>query len=360
MRIIELKAENFRNIENEKIEFSPEVNLIWGNNAEGKTNIVEAIYYFANSKSFRASNDRELIRFGESEAKLTAVFEDKGRLCTYEVVLQKGGKRAFYYNKIKITKMSEFFGNFRAVLFVPEHLKIVKNGPGERRALLDSSICQLRRSYISELFRYTKLASEKNAVLRDYKGTEAENTMLDVYDENIIKSSAVISNIRREYATELFKRAEKHLFDMSGDRLSFEYKMSGLTSDSDSKEFYQRLIPTTRKRDIIYHSMTAGAGRDDIEISVNGINLRQFGSQGQQRSTVVALKLAEGELAEEKTGSSPIYLFDDILSELDERRREYILSKLKNKQVIVTSCLGDESEIYGGKRVYVEKGKYDP
>lgn len=359
MKIIELKAENFRNIENERIEFSPEVNLIWGNNAEGKTNIIEAIYYFANSKSFRAANDRELIRFGENEARLTALFEDKGKTCRYDVVIPKSGKRTFFYNKIQITKMSEFFGNLRAVLFVPEHLKIVKNGPGERRALLDSSICQLKRTYISELFRYTKLASEKNAVLRDYKGTEAENTLLDVYDENIIKSSALISSVRREYAKELFQKAEKHLFDMSGDRLTFEYKMSGLTSDGDSEEFYRRVIPTTRKRDIIYHSMTAGAGRDDIEISVNGINLRQFGSQGQQRSTVIALKLAEGEIAEEKTGSSPIYLFDDILSELDEKRREYILSKLKDKQVIVTSCLGDESDIYGGKRVYVEKGKYN-
>lgn len=359
MKIIELKAENFRNIENEKIEFSPEVNLIWGDNAQGKTNIIEAIYYFANSKSFRAANDRELIRFGCDEARLTAIFEDGGRTCRYDVVMPKGAKRTFYYNKIKITKMSEFFGNFRAVLFVPEHLKIVKNGPGERRALLDSSICQLKRSYISDLFRYTKLASEKNAILRDYKGSEAENTMLDVYDENLIKSSAKISETRREYARELFEKAEKHLFDMAGDRLSFEYKPSGLTCEGDCEEFYKRVIPSTRKRDIIYHSMTAGAGRDDIEISVNGINLRQFGSQGQQRSAVVAMKLAEGEIAEEKTGEAPIYLFDDILSELDEKRREYILSRLKDKQVIVTSCLGDESQIYGGKRVFVNQGKYN-
>ncbi|MBR6633742.1 MAG: DNA replication/repair protein RecF [Clostridia bacterium] len=358
MRIIELTAENFRNIEKEKIEFSPDTTLIWGNNAEGKTNVVEAIYYFANSKSFRTSNDRDLIRFDQDEAKLSAIFEDGGRICNFDVVIQKSGKRTFFYNKVKITKMSEFFGNFRAVLFVPEHLRIVKNGPKERRALIDSSLCQLKKTYISDLYRYSKLSGEKNAILRDYKGTEAENTMLDIYDENIIKSSAKISEIRREYAKELFSRAEKHLFDMSGDRLSYEYKMSGLTSDKNPEEFYASLIPNARKRDIVYHSMTAGAGRDDIEISVNGTSLRQYGSQGQQRSVVVAMKLAEGEIAEEKTKSSPIYLFDDILSELDEKRREYILSKLKNKQVIVTSCLGDEEGIYGGKRVFVNGGKY--
>ncbi len=358
MRIIEIRAENFRNIENQKIEFSPETNLIYGNNAEGKTNIIEAIYYFANSKSFRAANDRDLIRFGADEAKITAVFEDGGRACRYDVIISKSKKRAFYYNKIQISKMSDFFGNFRAVLFVPEYLKIVKNGPGERRAMLDSALCQLKRSYISDIYRYSKLSSEKNAVLRDYKGTESENLMLDVYDENIITSSAKISTVRKEYAEELFERAKKHLYEMSGDELTFEYKMSGLTSDSDPLEFYSRLIPRSRKRDIIYKSMTAGAGRDDIEIFVNGANIRQFGSQGQQRSAVIALKLAEGEIAEEKTKSSPIYLFDDILSELDIKRREYILSRLEGKQVIITSCLGDEEGIYDGKKVYVEKGTY--
>lgn len=358
MRITELFVENFRNIENEKITFSPETNLIWGKNAEGKTNIVEAIYYFANSKSFRTSRDSDLIRLGENKSKLTAIFTDCGRDFRYEIELNKNEKRSFYYNGIKISKMSEFFGNFRAVLFVPEHLRIVKNGPSERRSLIDGAICQLKKAYISDLFKYTKILSEKNALFKDYKDTIENKTLLDVYDMSLVEYGAKITKIRREYTEKLFLKAKKHLYDMSGDELSFEFHPSGFVSNEKEEDFYERLLSESRKRDILYKTATSGCQRDDFEIKINSLSLRQYGSQGQQRSVVIALKLAEGEIAEEEKGSSPIYLFDDILSELDVNRREYILKKLNNKQVIITSCLGSEEKIYSGKTIYVENGKY--
>ncbi len=358
MKLIELKVENFRNIENETLYFSPEINLIWGNNAEGKTNIIEAIYYFANSKSFRTVNNRDLIKFGAEEAKLTAIFENDSRKCKYQAEIDKLKKRSFYYNEIKITKMSDFFGNLRAVLFVPEHLKIIKNGPSERRSMLDSALCQLKKVYISELFRYTKLADNKNALLRNYKNSDSENTMLDIYDNDLIKSSIKISQYRKNYAEKLFERAAYHLKEMSGDKMTFSYKVSGASIQESIEDFYEKAIPQSRKRDILYKTLTIGAGRDDIQINVNDKDLKQFGSQGQQRSAVIALKLAEGEIMQEMSKTAPIYLFDDILSELDFTRREYILSRLKGKQVIITSCQGDESGIYSGNRIYVEKGKY--
>ncbi len=358
MKIISLSVENFRNIQKETLNFSKGTNLIWGKNAEGKTNIVEAIYYFANSKSFRTPRDSELIKFSENEAKLTAVFEDEGRKCKYDVVISKNGKRAFYYNGMKISKMSDFFGNFRAVLFVPEHLKTVKNGPSERRSLIDGAICQLKRTFISDLFRYSRLSAEKNALLKNYTENEENNALLDVYDEALIPLASKITKIRREYTERLFEKAKKHVFDMSGDELSFEFKPSGFSVNEDESDFYKRIIPETRKKDILYGSMTAGCQRDDFDIRLGSISLRQYGSQGQQRSAVIALKLAEGEIAEEEKRSSPIYLFDDILSELDETRREYILERLTDKQVIITSCLGSEEGIYSGKRIFVEKGKY--
>ncbi|MBE6700944.1 MAG: DNA replication/repair protein RecF [Ruminococcaceae bacterium] len=357
MKIIKLQAENFRNIENETIEFSPDTNLIYGNNAEGKTNIIEAIYYFANSKSFRTNQDHDLIKFGADSGKIVAVFEEMGRICNYEVNFSKNEKRSFYYNGIKISKMSDFFGNFRAVLFVPEHLKIIKNGPSERRALMDSSLCQIKKSYITLLFKHSKTVGEKNALLKDYKGTESQNILLDVYDDSLIKLGGKITEIRKEWAREIFERAKVHLEKMSGDKLSYEFKMSGLSEKKDALEFYSTLIPSMRQRDINYKCATAGAIKDDIEIFVNDIPLRHYGSQGQQRSAVIALKLAEGELIEEKTNSSPIYLFDDILSELDEKRQEYILSKLYGKQVMITSCIKD-TEFLKGEKIYVEKGKY--
>lgn len=358
MRITELRLKNFRNAENETLTFSHDTNLIWGKNAEGKTNVIEAIYYFANSKSFRTPRDSDLIRFGENEAILTALFEEQGKICRYDIKISKNEKRSFYYNNIKISKMSDFFGNFRAVLFVPEHLRIVKNGPGERRSLVDAALCQLKRTYITDLYKYSKVASEKNAILKDYKDTVEINALLDVYDETLIDVGSKITKTRREYTKMLFERAKKHIYDMSGDELEYDFKISGFSTNEGEEEFYRRIIPETRKKDVLYKSMTAGCQRDDFEIKLNGIPLRQYGSQGQQRSVVIALKLAEGEIAEETKKSSPIYLFDDILSELDEKRREYILKRLEDKQVIITSCLGSEENIYSGKRIYVEKGKY--
>ena len=358
MRITELFVENFRNIQKERITFSPSTNLFLGRNAEGKTNIVEAIYYFANSRSFRTSHDSELIKFGENKSKLTAIFVDDGREFKYEIDLNKNEKRSFYYNGIKISKMSEFFGNFRAVLFVPEHLRIVKNGPSERRSLIDGAICQLKKTYISDLFKYTKILGEKNALLKDYKDTLEDKTLLDVYDMSLVEYGAKITKIRREYTEKLFLKAKEHLYNMSGDELSYEFRPSGFSLTDSEEEFYKKLFAESRKRDIIYKSATTGAQRDDFDIKINSLSLRQYGSQGQQRSVVIALKLAEGEIANQIKGSSPIYLFDDILSELDIKRREYILEKLTDKQVIITSCLSDEEKLYSGKTIFVENGKY--
>ena len=359
MKLEKLKIKNFRNIECEELEFSDSTTLIYGNNAEGKTNVVEAIYMFAHSKSFRRARERDLIRFGEDESRLTAVFKEKNRSSVFEIVISRKNGKSFYYNGIKLEKMKEFFGHFLAVLFVPEYLKIIKNGPGERRSFIDSAICQIKPGYISSLFVYHRLCEEKNAVLKNYKGTESEKLLLEVYNDRLSKGAAVISREREEYLKLLEERAKLHFEKMSGgDKIEFEFMPSGLGQKTDDFEmFYKNLFEKSLEADLRFSRMSQGAQLDDVEIKINGNEARVFASQGQQRSAVVALKLAEGELVGEITKRNPVYLFDDILSELDEKRREYILNALSDKQVIITSCQRDEDiDVY----TYLAKsGKYE-
>ncbi len=358
MRLIKISIKNFRNIVDEVLEFSPETTLILGNNAEGKTNVIEAIYAFAHSRSFRRARERELIRFGCEEAVVSSVFEEKGREVKFDIVFSKKNGKSFFYNGIKLDKMRDFFGHFQAVLFVPEYLKIIKNGPGERRSFIDSSLCQIKPQYISTLFVYHRLSEEKNAALKSYKGSETEKLLIDVYNERLAKTAAVISRERREYLEKIKESARRHFSEMSGgDRLDFEFLPSGLSEKcEDLEDFYKKLFEKSFENDVRISRMSTGAQLDDVEILINGVSARSYASQGQQRSAVIALKLAEGEAVESVTRSSPIYLFDDILSELDERRREYILKNLNSKQVVITSCM--EHEKVGVVTYRAEKGKY--
>jgi DNA replication and repair protein RecF len=356
MKLIKLSVENFRNIEKQTLEFSPSTTLIYGNNAEGKTNIVEAVYMFAHSKSFRRAREKDLIRFGEEEAKIEAVFEEKGKECRFEIRISRKSGKTFYYNGIRLEKMREFFGHFLAVLFVPEYLKIIKSGPSERRAFLDSAICQIKPSYISTLFAYHKLCEDKNALLKSFK--EQDRLLLEVYNERLAKTAASISRERLEYLKRLEKSVSNHFEKMSGkDKIELQFMPSGFVKEVDSfEEFYKQLFEKNIESEIKLMRMTVGAQLDDIEILINSVSSRSFASQGQQRSAVIALKLAEGEVVGEITKRHPIYLFDDILSELDEKRREYILSELDGKQVIITSCQKEsETEVY---TYLTENGRY--
>lgn len=359
MKLKKIEIKNFRNIECETLEFSPNTTLIYGNNAEGKTNAVESVYMFAHSKSFRRARERDLIKFGEEEAKLKAIFEEKGRESTFEINISRKNGKSFYYNRIKLEKMKEFFGHFLAVLFVPEYLKIIKNGPSERRSFIDSAICQIKPQYITSLFNYHRLCEEKNAVLKNYSSSESEKLLLEVYNERLVKGAAIISLERKKYLKLLEERVKVHFEKMSGgENIEFEFLPSGLSRvEEDYEEFYKNLFEKNLESDIRFSRMSGGAQFDDVEIRINGVEARSFASQGQQRSAVVALKLAEGELIGEITKRNPVYLFDDILSELDEKRREYILSSLNDKQVIITSCQKDSyTDVY----TYIASGgKYE-
>ena len=349
MKLKTISVENFRNVENQKLEFSPETTLIYGNNAEGKTNIIEAVYMFAHSKSFRRSREKDLIRFGEEEARLTAVFSEKQKDVCFEIKISRKDGKSFYYNGIKLEKMRDFFGHFLAVLFVPEYLKIIKSGPSERRSFLDAALCQIKPGYVSSLFVYHRLCEEKNALLKKYSGSENDKILFEVYNERLAKTAADISSQRLDFLNKISVSAKVHFKNMSGrDTLELQFMPSGLSVIPESfEEYYKDIFKKSQDADLKALRMTTGAQMDDVEIIINSNSARSFASQGQQRSAVVALKLAEGEVVGQITKRSPIYLFDDILSELDEIRREYILKALHNKQVIITSCTKDsEKDVY--------------
>lgn len=360
MKLKSITIENFRNIENETLLFSPETNLIFGDNAQGKTNVIEAIYAFSHARSFRRAKEKELIKFEKDRAVLSAVFEEKQRDVTFEIIFSKKGSKEFYYNGMRLEKMRDFFGHFLSVLFVPEYLKIIKNGPSERRSFIDSALCQIKPLFVSSLFSYHRLCEEKNALIKNFHGTEEEKLLLEVYNEKLVKSASKISAERFSYLSRLEESAKSHFEKMSGgDEISFKYLLSGeiqVDKTADFEEIYKNLFEKSLENDIRLSRMSCGAQLDDVEILINKKSARSFASQGQMRSAVVALKLSEGEVIESTMKTSPVYLFDDILSELDEKRREYILNSLHGKQVIITSCMKEEN--FSQTAFYAEKGTY--
>lgn len=360
MRLKSITIENFRNIEKETLVFSPETNLIFGDNAQGKTNVIEAIYAFSHARSFRRAKEKELIKFDKEKAVISAVFEEREKEAEFEIIFSKKGSKEFYYNGMKLEKMRDFFGHFLSVLFVPEYLKIIKNGPSERRSFIDSALCQIKPLYVSSLFSYHRLCEEKNALIKNFQISEEEKLLLEVYNEKLVKSASKISKERFEYFSLLEESAKKHFEQMSGgEKLSFKYLLSGdihVTKDSNFEEIYKNLFEKSLENDIRLSRMSCGAQLDDVEILINSKSARSFASQGQMRSAVVALKLSEGEVIEKIMKTSPVYLFDDILSELDEKRREYILNRLDKKQVIITSCMREEKFLKTA--FYAEKGTY--
>ena len=328
-----ISLKNYRNVESAEISLCPDVNVLFGENAQGKTNILEAAYYFAYGKSFRMAKDKELIRFGQDSASIKIEFKDKDRKRTHEVRFFDSSRKVCLKENIKVGKMSEFIGIFRAVLFSPEHLSVVKDGPSERRNFEDIAISQLYPAYMSSLSRYQKTLMQRNSLLKEPEGYSF-NDMLYVYSEQLATEAAFISEYREKYTEKLSVSVSDIINDMTVGKENVKIRYD----DRKSKDEYLRLLTENTEKEIRAGTTLYGSHKDDIYIELNGKDSRTFASQGQQRSIALAMKLAEGEISREITGEYPVFLFDDILSELDRKRKEYILSGLSGKQVIITCC----------------------
>ena len=347
---------NFRNISGETLRFSPETNLILGPNAQGKTNALEGMYLCAQGRSHRTVHEKEFIRFGEEFASVELSYRDSLRENRLSIRYQ-GGKKACLKNGVPLKKMSEFIGNFRAVLFTPEHLSIVKEGPSLRRNFMDSALSQLSPGYVASLQTYHRALLQRNKLLSALQKSDMEGgkDMVEVWSMQLAKEAAYLSREREKYIAELNELVADIFRDMTSGRET----PSVIYGGTKSQEEFEKLLTANVDREIRMGTTLFGIHKDDLTLTINGKEARSFGSQGQQRSLALAMKLSEGELSKKETGEYPVFLLDDILSELDSTRRGYILSGIRGRQVIMTACEDMRGELTSVTNVIrCEEGKY--
>lgn len=349
---------NFRNIECETLIFDKGINLILGDNAQGKTNALEGIFLCAQGRSHRSSKERDFIKFGSDFASVKVDYADSRRDdCSLYIRYLSSGRKCCMKNSVPIGRMSEFIGNFRAILFTPEHLGIVKDGPSERRKFTDCALSQLYTSYVCDLQSYNKILMQRNKLLSESYGSDmrAFSETVGIWSEQLAAYAERISSARQSYLERLSVIAADIFSDMTSgkEKLSIEYE------GARTKEEYLSLLTENLDKEIRYKTTLYGVHKDDIGIYVDSNRARSFGSQGQQRSASLAMKIAEGEISKMITGEYPVFLFDDIFSELDRHRREYIVKGMNDRQVIITACEDKEQQLFrSSHRIFCKNGRF--
>ncbi len=363
MVIKKFSASNFRNIEKCDIEFENGVNLLYGDNAQGKTNAVEGIYIFARGKSFRTNEEKELVKFGEAGFNISIEYEDKDGLNRLEYALY-GRERRRKKNGYKLEKVKDMVGSFKAVLFYPDDLGLVKDGPEARRAFLNVAIGQCYDIYISHYANYKKALENRNCLLKlASKGMYVDDEELYAWSSYMAEYAAHIHIMRCEYIRKLEVYSKKLMEEISDGKeelkLSYKSEIDGENKDFEQiKEAYKKILTSETDREKFLGVSLYGPHRDDLSIEINGKSARSYASQGQQRSIVLSLKLGEGEVNRDICGEYPVFLFDDVLSELDEKRKKYVLSDIGNRQIIITSCEKDTEGLNAKWKINVVAGEY--
>lgn len=338
MLIKYLQLLNYRNYSEIYLELNKNVNVFIGDNAQGKTNILESIYFCSIGKSQRTNKDKELIKW-DCDTAFIKVFVCKDSLDKkIEVKIFKEGKKGININSIKVRKISELMGVFQVVMFSPEDLKIVKESPSYRRKFLNIELCKLDKKYYYSLVQYSKVLNERNIILRNWRNERSD--LLDIYDSQLSKYGAVIIKTRERYIHKLNTFGKQIHKDISNDTENIEFEYITCVDDYENIEKQLlELYGLSRKVDIDKRITSKGPQRDDFSILINSVDTRIYGSQGQQRTAVLTIKFASLHLIKELTGEYPVLLLDDVLSELDINRQKYILNSIKDMQTIIT-CTG--------------------
>ena len=336
MVIRSLKLKNYRNYDLLDITFDPKTNILYGDNAQGKTNILEALYLTGTTKSHRGTKDRDMIQFGHDESHLETVVEKKGACFQIDMHLKKNSPKGIAIDKIPIRRASELFGIVQFVFFSPEDLNIIKEGPSGRRRFIDLELSQIDKVYLSNLSNYNRIINQRNSLLKDLYGKEHLIETLDIWDMQLASYGTKILERRREFVDQVNEIISDIHYKLTGGkeriRLIYEESKGNLTFEQALKKY--------RERDIRMKSTTVGPHRDDLCFMNNGeIDIRKFGSQGQQRTAALSLKLSEIELVKRIINDTPILLLDDVLSELDKHRQNYLLESIHDIQTVIT-CTG--------------------
>lgn len=335
MIIESIELKNFRNYRNLKLEFDEQTNIFYGDNAQGKTNILEAIYLSGTTKSHKGSKDRDMILFGEEEAHLRTFIRKSEMDYKIDIHLKKNKAKGIAINGVPIRRASELFGIANFVFFSPEDLSIIKQGPAERRRFLDMELCQLDKIYLHNLANYNKIVAQRNKLLKDLAFRKDLEDTLDIWDLQLAEYGKKVIQGRETFVKQLNQIISEIHEKLSGGR----EKLSVFYEKNCSKEALYEELQKNRERDIRLKTTSAGPHRDDLLFSVDSVDIRKFGSQGQQRTAALSLKLSEIELVKKIIHDTPILLLDDVLSELDHNRQNYLLNSIHDIQTMIT-CTG--------------------
>lgn len=356
MIIKSLRLSDFRNYENLDINFSEGINILYGNNAQGKTNVLESMFVAATTKSHRGSKDREMVMLGKEESHIRLGLEKRGVNHRIDMHIKKNSAKGAAIDGIRIKKSSELYGMVHVISFSPEDLTMIKNGPAERRRFMDMELCQLDRLYISCLSNYNKILLQRNNLLKQIPYKPDLRQTLDIWNEQLATYGWQIINTRKQFIDEIAEiiRDKHRLITDGKESLEIIYK-----PNCDKDRLKEELTVCVEK-DIEMKTTSKGPHRDDIVFEINGVNARVYGSQGQQRSVALSLKLAEIELVKRKIKDTPVLLLDDVLSELDRNRQTRLLSEIGGVQTFIT-CTGLEEFVETRKDrdsvFHVENGK---
>lgn len=338
MKIKTIKLINFRNYTNQTINFENGINVLVGKNAQGKTNLIEAIYFSCIGKSVRTKKENELIRWDNLNAKIEIELEKKEGNKKIEVYFNQKAKKSIKINDMNILRIADLIGVLNCVFFSPDELKLIKESPADRRKFMDIDLSQLSRNYFYLINKYNKILTQRNKLLKDTRDIVVLKETINIWDMQLAEIGSKIIIKRIDFVNLLKIYAKKIHKDLTSEEESLKIDYSGITGENEAviKEKLLKEYDNSVAKDFRLGFTSVGPHRDDIKISSNGVDLRSFGSQGQQRTAVLSLKLAELEIFAKERGEYPILLLDDVLSELDETRKQKLLEKIKNLQTIIT------------------------